>query len=156
MSLHDTFPSKTDNAIALASKYHFNQKRFGGKPYIFHPLRVYDVLKKWNITDEKILCAALLHDTKEDTKITDEEIIKTCGHDVLYLVNELTFKKTDDYLKKCKSLSNEAKLIKLADIIDNITDLDGYRGNPYKMLEKKILAIHMLTSDVAQYFNALR
>lgn len=141
------------NAMTLARKYHAGQKRFDGSAYVNHPIRVYELLKKWGIENEFILAASLLHDTKEDTEITDQEIIDKCGIPVLNLIKTLTFDKNDDYLQRCDDMPLMAKIIKLADIIDNITDLAGYRGYPYRMLEKKMLALYLLAPSVAEYFG---
>lgn len=124
------------NAIALAFKYHEGQYRKYGDniPYVQHVLRVaFKVATTGG--NEVDICAAILHDTKEDTSITDEDILSigSQGDEVLALVNELTNrskgvkasrrerKKMDrDHIK---SISLRAKKIKLIDRIDNLNDM---------------------------------
>ncbi len=116
---------------------HLGQNRNGGEPYIIHPIRVVEKLKKAGIKDEDILAAAYLHDTIEDCPgITVEEITKFFNTRVASLVLELTNiiegrelehkytfeQKQASLIEHCKKMSNDAKLVKICDRIDNIED----------------------------------
>ena len=60
-------------AIAFAADKHRKQRRkdADGSPYINHPISLADVLiNEGNVTDVTVLCAAVLHDTIEDTNTT--------------------------------------------------------------------------------------
>lgn len=58
------------SAYDYATKKHKNQKpRKTGEPYIMHPLRVAYLVASWGFEADTI-CAALLHDTLEDTDAT--------------------------------------------------------------------------------------
>lgn len=81
---------KVSRAKQYATLMHSGQKRRDGAPYIEHPIRVFEQLVDLGITDENILCAALLHDTLEDTKATPNEISKKFGPVVLKMVQQLT------------------------------------------------------------------
>lgn len=60
-------------ALEFASKKHVSQRRKNGDiPYINHPIEVFNILCKAEIIDTNTLCAALLHDTVEDTDTTPE------------------------------------------------------------------------------------
>jgi (p)ppGpp synthase/HD superfamily hydrolase len=55
-------------AFNFAAFKHRNQRRkYGDLPYINHPVEVTDFLSQAGVTDINILCAAVLHDTVEDT-----------------------------------------------------------------------------------------
>lgn len=152
--MHDEFAVKMmKNCEDLADLAHsrVGQYRKGsGRPYIEHPLRVAETVKELMPLDCRItpeaVSAALLHDTKEDTDITDDEILAVSTPRVLELVNELTnpskqfvFKQEYKLLPKgsvramkkqmdrehLAHVSWEAKVIKLADRIDNVSDMVG-------------------------------
>jgi|SRR5450759_1242579 (p)ppGpp synthase/HD superfamily hydrolase len=81
-------PSSTYNtglifkALAFAAHKHRDQRRKDVKasPYINHPIALADVLcNEGGITDENVLCTALLHDTVEDTETTPEELTQVFG-----------------------------------------------------------------------------
>ncbi len=61
------------NAFSYASKLHEGQKRQSGEDYIVHPVTAAFIFAETKVKTEK-LCAALLHDTIEDTNITKEKI----------------------------------------------------------------------------------
>ena len=56
-------------AFAFASEAHGNQKRKSGEPFVIHPVEVAIILADLRM-DVEVLCAALLHDTVEDTAAT--------------------------------------------------------------------------------------
>ena len=57
-------------AYELAAKVHEGQKRLSGEPYIMHPLSVALILARLGMDDASII-AAMLHDTVEDTDLTN-------------------------------------------------------------------------------------
>lgn len=76
---------KFDKAIVFAVNVHSGQKRKNGVPYILHPLEVAAIAA--TMTDDKdVLCAAILHDTVEDTEVTSEQICNEFGEKVAGLV----------------------------------------------------------------------
>jgi GTP diphosphokinase / guanosine-3',5'-bis(diphosphate) 3'-diphosphatase len=122
-------------ALAFASRKHRDQRRKDAQasPYINHPIALADVLvNEAGVTDVDVLCAALLHDTIEDTKTTPEELEREFGHEIASIVLELTDNKM---LKKgtrkrmqvahAGGASREAKLVKLADKICNLRDVNA-------------------------------
>ena len=76
-------------AYDMASTLHQNQYRKSGEPYIIHPLNVCYTLALMH-ADCDTLCAALLHDTLEDTHVTKEEIAKEFNENVAELVDGVT------------------------------------------------------------------
>jgi len=120
-------------ALAFAAHKHRDQRRkdVEASPYINHPIALADVLcNEGGINDENVLCAALLHDTVEDTKTTPEELTQVFGKTISDLVMELT---DDKDLPKAERkrlqiehathASHQAKLVKLADKICNLRDI---------------------------------
>ena len=64
---------KVERAYRFAADYHRDQRRRSGEPYINHPVEVALILAKDLRMDEDTICAALLHDTVEDTDYTLDE-----------------------------------------------------------------------------------
>jgi GTP diphosphokinase / guanosine-3',5'-bis(diphosphate) 3'-diphosphatase len=76
-------------AYAYAEEAHRGQTRNSGEPYIIHPVAVANILADLQL-DATTLTAALLHDVVEDTKVTDEEIVRLFGAEVAALVDGVT------------------------------------------------------------------
>jgi len=120
-------------ALTFAARKHRDQRRKDAQasPYINHPIALADVLvNEAGVADVEVLCAALLHDTIEDTETTPEELECEFGRDIADIVVELTDNKM---LKKrtrkrmqiahAASASRQAKLVKLADKVCNLRDI---------------------------------
>ena len=117
-------------ALTYAAQTHGSTLRKDQKtPYIVHPLRITAILRAAGFTEnvnEELMIAALFHDIVEDTNTSIEEIKIKFGKKVASIVDELTIPKSKNkevFLKSLKHASKEAKLIKLADRIDNLMDL---------------------------------
>lgn len=144
--------SSSKYARTIMQQAHFGQSRRDGKPYSTHPDKVVEILEMFGINDEAVLCAAYLHDVLEDTNTAEEFIGKEFGDNVHHLVKELTFGPTpdSDYVEQCRQLSSKAKLIKVADILANITD-DGYKSEHF--IRKRVNALRAMiwnTTTVSQ------
>lgn len=120
-------------AMAFAADKHRNQRRKDkqASPYINHPIALANVLKnEGGIADGKVLAAALLHDTIEDTDATAEELEAVFGKEITAIVLEVTDDKSLPKAERkrlqvehAKTISHRAKLVKLADKICNLRDL---------------------------------
>jgi guanosine-3',5'-bis(diphosphate) 3'-pyrophosphohydrolase len=120
-------------AVAFAADKHRNQRRKDAEasPYINHPIALANVLaNEGGVDDVTVLCAAVLHDTIEDTETTADELRAHFGSKVAAVVVEVTDDKSlDPSLRKQRQvehaphLSPEAKLVKLADKISNLRDI---------------------------------
>jgi len=120
------------SALKFASQKHFEQRRKNGvTPYINHPIEVAETLARVaDVSDPAILCAALLHDTVEDTDTSEAEIKQLFGEQIASLVMECTDNKSLPKQER-KRLQVEhaphksagAKLIKLSDKISNVRDI---------------------------------
>jgi GTP pyrophosphokinase len=78
-----------ERAYESAAYWHRDQKRRSGDPYITHPLAVATILAELGMNTETI-CAALLHDTVEDTPYTLTELRGEFGEDIAALVDGVT------------------------------------------------------------------
>lgn len=76
-------------AYEFAKEVHKSQKRKSGEAFVVHPVEVAIILADLNM-DIDTLCAALLHDTIEDTDTTAEDVEKLFGSDVVMLVEGVT------------------------------------------------------------------
>jgi len=120
-------------AAGFAAEKHRKQRRkdVDASPYINHPIALADLLaNQGGVTDPVVLCAALLHDTIEDTDTSDAELRAAFGDEIADVVREVTDDKTlDKKLRKqlqiehARVASPRAKLVKLADKICNLRDL---------------------------------
>lgn len=126
-------PGKLIAAAAFAAHKHSSQRRKDAtaSPYINHPLALANVLaNEGGVEDVVTLCAALLHDTVEDTDTTRDELVQVFGEDVAGVVMEVT---DDKSLPKAERkrlqaehaahISPKAQLVKLADKISNLRDI---------------------------------
>jgi GTP diphosphokinase / guanosine-3',5'-bis(diphosphate) 3'-diphosphatase len=121
-------------AAAFAAEKHRKQRRkdVEASPYINHPIQLAYILVQADIEDPIVLAAALLHDTVEDTQTTLDELEIVFGYEIARIVAECTDDKALDKLDRkqaqidrAANLSTRAKLVKLADKISNVSDIDG-------------------------------
>ena len=119
-------------AIYFATNKHLKQKRKDKiTPYISHPLGVALILSTIS-KDEDIVIAGVLHDVVEDTDTTPKEIEKLFGIKVAKLVLECSEKdrslswkeRKDQVLDKIKTISDAAALIKSADVLHNLYEIN--------------------------------
>ena len=120
-------------ALAFSAHKHRDQRRKDAEasPYINHPIALADVLvNEGGVVDIEVLCAALLHDTVEDTDTSHRELANAFGSRVARIVAEVTDDKSlaREERKRLQvahaaHLSPEAKLVKLADKICNLRDV---------------------------------
>lgn len=121
------------DALAFAAHKHRDQRRkdIDASPYINHPIALLRVLRvEADVRDLEVLCAALLHDTVEDTETTREELVERFGETIASLVMEVTDDKGQDkatrkrmQVEHAPHLTPQAALVKLADKICNLRDV---------------------------------
>ncbi|MDC1287445.1 HD domain-containing protein [Gammaproteobacteria bacterium] len=120
-------------AMSFAAQKHKNQRRKGkdASPYINHPIDLAEVLVNiGKVTDINAICAALLHDTVEDTRTTREELTEIFGAEISDIVMEVTDDKSlckaaqkQAQIDHAMHLSKLARAVKLADKICNLGDV---------------------------------
>lgn len=157
--------SKILKAYDMASMLHKGQLRQSGEEYIIHPLNVAYVLSEMR-ADADTICAGLLHDTLEDTKVTKEEIAENFNSDVANLVDGVTkMSKMNFSSKEDQNLANTRKiitgittdvriiLIKLADRLHNMRTLQF--KSEFKQKENALETLEIFV-PMAYYIGAYR
>ncbi len=128
--------AKVDEAYRFAAEFHKNQKRRSGEAYINHPVEVALILAHDLHMDEDVICAALLHDTVEDTPATLADLKDLFGETVAELVDGVTkltsievdsmdAKQALNLRKMFLAMSRDIRvvIIKLADRLHNMRTL---------------------------------
>jgi GTP diphosphokinase / guanosine-3',5'-bis(diphosphate) 3'-diphosphatase len=122
-----------ERAYEFAARLHKGQDRKSGDPYITHPLAVTTILAELGMNTET-LCAALLHDTIEDTDYTLQELRADFGEDIAALVDGVTkldkvkygdAAQAETVRKMVVAMSRDIRVlvIKLADRLHNMRTL---------------------------------
>ena len=122
-------------AVAFAARAHRHQLRKDGKtPYVSHVVRVaLTVTQVFGCDDETVLCAALLHDTIEDTTTDYDDLAERFGKPITDCVAALTKNmslpedaREDEYDRRIAKATWRARLVKLADVYDNFCDIESW------------------------------
>src|SRR4051812_20424512 len=135
----------------FAAKAHDGQLRRSGDPYVVHPLGVAATIADLKL-DVPSVCAGLLHDCVEDTSATTDDISKTFGAEIAFLVDGVTKlgkipwnnkeeRQADNFRKMLPANAPDIRviLIKLAERINKMRTLEGIpaeyteRRPPYSM-----------------------
>ena len=121
-------------AVEFATRYHGDQQRPTGAPYLEHLLEALEVLVRGaRVTDQDVLCAAVLHDVVEDTPCTLDDVRAAFGGRVAEMVGWVTKPEPDDgtdrkaaketYLTSLRHAPDDVVLVKLADRASNVQTL---------------------------------
>ena len=120
-------------ALHFAADKHRDQRRKDeeASPYINHPIYVAQILAEiGDVDDVGVLCAAVLHDTLEDTQTDFSDIEREFGERIAGIVAEVTDDKSlgkaerkRRQIEHARYLSHEASLVKVADKIANVRDM---------------------------------
>lgn len=139
MTLHDEY----FQALEFAGKIHAKQKRGNGDPYIFHCVRVSQILAMTPLPADmtplrhKLIHAGILHDCIEDcdknvAAFVEAEIIRIFGSFVAGIVKEVTQDRSLETAPRRKKMVDEcgaeslhAQILKLADRLDNCSEMNG-------------------------------
>ena len=130
-SLADTYRDLLE-AAAFAARAHAGQTRKDNvTPYVSHVFRVCLVVREiFGFHDPRMLIAALLHDTIEDTTTDFDDIAKRHGEEIARWVALLTKNKAlpekareADYCQRLLQGPWQMRACKLADVFDNLIDL---------------------------------
>ncbi|HEY2314676.1 MAG TPA: bifunctional (p)ppGpp synthetase/guanosine-3',5'-bis(diphosphate) 3'-pyrophosphohydrolase [Streptosporangiaceae bacterium] len=122
-----------ERAYERAAQLHAGQSRRSGDPYITHPLAVATILAELGMPHDTI-CAALLHDTVEDTQYTIGQLREEFGEDIAALVDGVTkldkvkygdAAQAETVRKMVVAMSRDIRVlvIKLADRLHNMRTL---------------------------------
>jgi len=137
---------RVEAAFVYACVHHADQRRLSGEDFINHPVGVAKICAGMRL-DTETLCAALLHDTVEDTSASLEEVSAAFGEEIAGLVDGvtkltgLTFQSRDEaqaenYRKMVVAMATDIRviLIKLADRLHNMRTISAM--SKQKQIEK--------------------
>ena len=141
-------------AYDFASEHHRGQVRLSGEPYLSHPLEVAHSLADMKL-DSVSLCAAILHDVVEDTKVTIEKLSAEFGPDVARLVEGVTkisrldllapeARQAENVRKMLLAMVNDVRvvLVKLADRLHNMRTLQYLDTSRQQRIARETLDIY--------------
>lgn len=132
------------HALDYAKRVHWNQTRGNGDPYLLHLMRVSTTVlqfcpQNFAALRDKMGVVALLHDSIEDAQenkldpqVVAQVIQTEYGDFVLSVVKELTQdgslpkkERREKMIEHCRSMSQQAQVVKLADRLDNVSEMKG-------------------------------
>jgi GTP diphosphokinase / guanosine-3',5'-bis(diphosphate) 3'-diphosphatase len=128
---------RVQDAFVFACEHHAAQRRKSGEDFIVHPVGVARICASMRL-DTETLCAALLHDTVEDTSASIEEVRERFGEEISSVVDGvtkltgITFQSRDEaqannYRKMMVAMATDVRviLIKLADRLHNMRTIEA-------------------------------
>ncbi len=128
---------RVQDAFVFACEHHAAQRRKSGEDFIVHPVGVARICAGMRL-DTETLCAALLHDTVEDTSASIEEVRERFGEEIAAIVDGvtkltgITFQSRDEaqannYRKMMVAMATDVRviLIKLADRLHNMRTIEA-------------------------------
>ncbi len=151
--------SKIQRAFIYSAKQHEGQLRKSGEPYMVHPLTVAKIVAEMGL-DESSICAALLHDTLEDTSATHEELSSLFGPEVSNIVDGVTklsgvnFTKKEErqaesFRKVLMAMTKDIRvlLLKLADRLHNMRTLEHMSESSRERIAEETRDIYAPLAD---------
>ncbi|MDR1093203.1 MAG: RelA/SpoT family protein [Clostridiales bacterium] len=146
--------AQIEKALRYATDAHGAQRRDSGEPYIVHPVQVAEILLDLGM-DADTICAALLHDTIEDTPTTREDIERNFNKTVAELVTGVTkldkivFKskaqeQAENFRKMFFAMTKDIRvlIIKLADRLHNMRTLAALSWERQKAMAEETLGLY--------------
>ncbi|MGA7914616.1 MAG: bifunctional (p)ppGpp synthetase/guanosine-3',5'-bis(diphosphate) 3'-pyrophosphohydrolase [Candidatus Acidiferrales bacterium] len=141
-------------AYDFAAEQHKTQTRLSGEPFLSHPVEVAHILADMKL-DVTSLCAALLHDVVEDTKIPLATITEQFGADVARLVEGATkisrldllapeTRQAENVRKMLLAMVNDVRVVvvKLADRLHNMRTLNYLDPERQQRIARETLDIY--------------
>ncbi|MHB8491527.1 MAG: RelA/SpoT family protein [Solirubrobacteraceae bacterium] len=129
--------ARVEDAFVFACEHHAAQRRRSGEDFIVHPAGVARICAGMRL-DTETLCAALMHDTVEDTSASVEEVSERFGEEIAAIVDGvtkltgITFQSRDEaqaenYRKMMVAMATDVRVIfiKLADRLHNMRTIDA-------------------------------
>jgi (p)ppGpp synthase/HD superfamily hydrolase len=161
-SLADAYRVLLGAASFAARAHHGQMRKDDVTPYVSHVYRVSLIVRDlFGFHDPRMLIAALLHDTIEDTTTDFDDIEKHFGQEIASWVSVLTKNKAlaekdreAEYVKRILAAPWQVQACKLADIFDNLIDLPNLppdrRGHSLMRFEQYVDALKTLTNPELQ------
>ena len=143
-----------DKAYSTAKKYHGDQLRKSGEPFIIHPLSVGMILADIEM-DQTSIAAAILHDVVEDTDYNLEKVISEFGNSIARIINGVTKldklvfntreeRQVSNIRKMIIAMSEDVRiiLVKLADRLHNMRTLSPLNKEKRKDIAMETLEVY--------------
>ena len=141
-----------ERAYRTSEQYHDGQLRKSGDAYITHPLAVATILASLGL-NEPTICAALLHDTVEDTGYTLAQLTHDFGEEIATMVDGVTkldkvvygeSAKAETIRKMVIAMSRDIRvlIIKLADRLHNMRTISSLRQDKQIRIARDTLEIY--------------
>lgn len=141
-------------AADYAAHAHEGQLRLSGIPYIQHPMAVADLVATLKL-DVPSLCAALLHDVREDAPERSMDIEECFGPDVARIVEGVTKlakyqftsrqeKQAENFKKMLVAMSKDIRvlLVKLCDRLNNMREMEYQPPHKQREISEETLYIY--------------
>ncbi|MGH4012117.1 MAG: HD domain-containing protein [Pseudonocardiaceae bacterium] len=151
-----------ERAYAVAARSHRGQRRKSGDPYITHPVAVATIVAELGMSAETV-CAALLHDTVEDTPCTLAQLREEFGEEIAARVDginspeksrlaEATVRLNTDCTSARRSQETEVLVLKLADRLHNMRTMRYLPPGRQQLISREVLQVnaplaHLLGMD---------
>jgi guanosine-3',5'-bis(diphosphate) 3'-pyrophosphohydrolase len=145
---------RIEKAYIFSASVHQGQVRLSGEPYLTHPMEVCGILADMKL-DAATLVTGLLHDTVEDTLVTQEQIEEAFGKEVAFLVDGLTKiskitlgnqeeRQAENFRKMILAMSSDIRilLIRLADRVHNMRTLEFQTPERQVYIAKETLELY--------------
>lgn len=133
-----------ERARMYAERKHGITKRRGGLA-IDHVRKVVGNILEMGVQDQRVICAAWLHDTIEDTDANYDGIRSEFGKDVADMVSSLSKDnrlprdmRIVEYVERLGRAAPGAKTVKLADILANLESMTGSGADAAKACRKAV------------------
>ncbi len=146
--------ARVERAYLIGAAAHDGQSRRSGEPYITHPLAVAGILAELRM-DLETLCAAILHDTLEDTALPRSVLVSEFGDAVAELVEGVTkldriefadrFEAAaESFRKMLLAMARDLRviLIKLADRLHNMRTIGAMAADSRRRIARETLEIY--------------
>src|SRR3989344_6911525 len=151
-------PSREDillveSAYEFAEKAHERHERFSGEPYFIHLTETAKILAEYGMSATTI-AAGLLHDSIEDTEVTEEMLKEKFGPEILFLIDgvtklgQLKYRGSDRHNESLRKLfvamSEDIRvlMIKLADRLHNMRTLSYVPKDKQERIGRETLEIY--------------
>ena len=147
------------HAYDYSRKAHVNQKRASGEEYFIHPCTVAGILIDLGL-DAATVAAAFLHDVIEDTPVSEGDIRKEFGDEVLELVvgvtklEKISFtskeeEQAENFRKIFVAMAKDIRviIIKLADRLHNMRSLNFLSLERQQRMARETLEIYAPLAD---------
>lgn len=140
-------------AYDYGKKAHEGQKRMSGEPYFTHCIATAKILARQGM-DAKTIAAGLMHDVLEDTEVSEEDMRKNFGDDIVFLVNGVTklgtlkYRGHDRHVESLRkffmAMANDLRvvIIKFADRLHNLSTLEHVREDKRKRIALESIEIY--------------